>query len=47
MDKYAKAYIYAIGEAHGEKELEAIINRIYEDGFEDGIQAVKFTEGRK
>lgn len=39
MDEYSKKYkdriVEAVGNPHG--DLEAIINEIYEDGFEDGV----------
>lgn len=37
MDKYAKKYIRAIKACKTDMELEIIINKIYENGFEDGL----------
>lgn len=36
MDKYTKKIIEAIKKAQTEDELVDIINKIYEDGIEDG-----------
>ena len=35
-DSYTKKYVKAIKKSLTENELISIINRIYEDGFEDG-----------
>lgn len=36
VNKYIKKYADLIKKAKTEKEINAILNRIYEDGFEDG-----------
>ena len=41
MDLYAKRFVDAIRKAKTRKELEAIINKNYENGFEDGANSQK------
>ena len=36
-NKYTTKYLKAIRAAKNTKELTIIINKIYEDGFEDGV----------
>jgi len=38
MDFYIKKRINAIKKATNDKEIEIILNRIYEDGFQDGLE---------
>jgi hypothetical protein len=45
MDKYAKKYRRAIKQSKTDEEIETIINKIYEDGFQDGIEEAPCTEG--
>jgi len=42
MTEYADKYIKLINSANNDEELEKIINKIYEDGFEDGINEVDY-----
>ena len=37
-DQYIKKYIKAIKSSKTDEELKTVINRIYEDGFQDGIE---------
>lgn len=38
-DKYAQKFIDAIKTCKGDEELENVINKIYENGFEDGANS--------
>lgn len=40
-DDYAERYILSLALASNKKEKVALINRIYEDGFIDGLEAEK------
>jgi len=40
-DDYAEGYILSLALASNKKEKIALINRIYEDGFIDGLEAEK------
>jgi hypothetical protein len=40
-DDYAERYILSLALASNKKEKIALINRIYEDGFIDGLEAEK------
>jgi len=37
MDKYAQKYIKFFRTAQSDAELSMLINKIYSDGFEDGV----------
>ena len=45
MDKYIKKYVDALKEAKNNDEWEIIINKIYLDGFEDGIDDKIYLDG--
>lgn len=36
MDKYTQKYIKAIKACKNDEDLELVINKIYQDGYEDG-----------
>jgi hypothetical protein len=36
-DEYVDKYLKALKESKSKKEKESVINKIYEDGFEDGV----------
>lgn len=38
MDAYVRRYVMALKTAHIDEELTNIVNKIYEDGFEDGAK---------
>lgn len=37
MDKYAKYFVGLMKAAKTDKEREGIVNKVYEDGFSDGV----------
>jgi len=43
VDKYAKKYLKMIKQAKTDEELIGIINKVYENGFEDGCNEGKNT----
>ena len=38
-DEYVKGFLFAIKKAQNDEELINIINKVYEEGFEDGCNA--------
>ena len=39
IDKYSKEYVLQIKQAQNDENLEQSINKIYEDGFQDGVNS--------
>lgn len=38
MNKYIEVYLKAIKKAKTKKDKEVLLNKLYEDGFEDGYE---------